>query len=225
MILNNTSQGKERLILELHEVRIIDFGQFKIKSGLISPYYLDLRLLVTYPYLLELVSDVIWEQIRLIPFDLIVGVPYAALPIATALSLRHNKPIIMVRKEQKDHGTGRLIEGVFHSGQHVVVIDDVVSDGASKLETIKPIEDQKLVVKDIVVLVDRGQGGPAILEEKGYHCRCITTMEEILEVLHKYNRISFDQYMQSRKFMYESYQPTVASNDARQKIAGKRAAR
>jgi len=224
MSLTGNAQGKERLILELHEVRIIDFGQFTLKSGLISPYYLDLRLLVTFPYLLELVSDVIWEQIRLIPFDLIVGVPYAALPIATALSLRHNKPIIMVRKERKDYGKGKMIEGVFHDGQHVILIDDVISDGASKLETIKPIEEQHLVVKDVVVLVDRGQGGPATLEAKGYRCRSITTMEEILEVLHRYNRITFDQYMQSRKFMYESYQlqPSVSS---KQKTVGKRASK
>src|SRR3989344_6407535 len=102
---------KGKLILELHEVRIIDFGKFRLKSGLISPYYLDLRLLVTFPTLLEFVSDVIWDRVRLIPFDLVVGVPYAALPIATALSIKRNKPLIMVRKERKDYGKGKMIEG------------------------------------------------------------------------------------------------------------------
>lgn len=192
---------KERLILELHDVRIIDFGQFKLKSGLISPYYLDLRLLVTFPYLLEQVSDVIWEKIRLIPFDLIVGVPYAALPIATAVSLRHNKPIIMVRKERKDYGKGKLIEGIYHKGQHVLLIDDVISDGASKLETIKPIEEAELVVNDMIVLVDRGQGGPQTLQEKGYRCHSITNMEEILNVLYRFNRITKNQYGEAKRFM------------------------
>ena len=209
-------QAKERLILELHEVRIIDFGQFKLKSGLLSPYYLDLRLLVTFPYLLELVSDVIWEKIRLLTFDLIAGVPYAALPISTALSLRHNKPIIMVRKERKDYGKGKLIEGIYHDGQHVLLIDDVISDGVSKLETIKPIEEEHLVVNDVIVLVDRGQGGPAMLESHGYHCHSITTMGEILEVLHKNNRITFDQYIDARKFMLDS-QKVAASVDVKDK--------
>ena len=173
---------KEKLILELHQVRIIDFGKFKLKSGLISPYYLDLRLLVTFPSLLESVSDVIWEQIRLIPFDLIVGVPYAALPIASALSLKRNKPLIMVRKEKKEHGKGKMIEGIYHTGQYVLLIDDVISDGASKIETIKPLEEAKLVVKDVVVVVDRGQGGVSTLAAHGYRCHSITSTEEILEV-------------------------------------------
>ena len=195
---------KERLILELHEVRIIDFGSFKLKSGLISPYYIDLRLLVTYPYLLELVSESIWERIRLIPFDLVVGVPYAALPIATTISIRHNKPLLLVRKEKKDYGKGKMIEGVYHAGQHILLIDDVISDGASKIETIKPIEDEKLVVKDVVVVIDRGQGGPQMLEDRGYHCHSITSIEDILDTLHKHKRISWDQLIDARHFMIES---------------------
>lgn len=194
----------ERLILELHEVHIIDFGSFKLKSGLISPYYNDLRLLVTYPYLLELVSQTIWERIRLIPFDILVGIPYAALPIATALSIRYNKPLLLVRKEKKEHGKGKMVEGVYHDGQHVLLIDDVISDGASKLETMRPIEEANLIVKDIVVVIDRGQGGPKMLEGRGYRCHSITTMEQILEVLHKHNRISWDQLIDSRRFMIES---------------------
>lgn len=202
--------AKENLILDLHEVRIIDFGKFKLKSGLISPYYLDLRLLVTFPHLLEEVSELIWERIRLIPFDLIVGVPYAALPIATALSLRHNRPLIMVRKERKEHGKGKMIEGMYHKGQHVLLIDDVISDGASKLETIEPLEEEDLIVKDIVVLVDRGQGGVKTIVDKGYRCHCITSTEEIMDVLHRHERISWDQLIDVRKFMIDSQKPTVA---------------
>jgi len=72
--------SKERLILELFRIKAIEFGRFKLKSGAISPYYLDLRLLVSYPYLLEVVADVFWEELRLMQFDLLVGVPYAAIP-------------------------------------------------------------------------------------------------------------------------------------------------
>ncbi len=197
----------ERLILELHEVKIIDFGKFKLKSGLISPYYVDLRLLVTYPYLLEFVSEVIWERIRLVPFDLVVGVPYAALPIATAISIRYNKPLLLVRKERKEYGKGKMIEGIYHKAQHVLLIDDVISDGASKLETIKPIEAEELVVKNVVVVIDRGQGGPHTLSKHGYHCQSITTMEEILEVLHRHHRINWDQLIEARQFMIGSIKP------------------
>ncbi len=198
------SQAKERLILELHEVGIIDFGKFKLKSGLISPYYIDLRLLVTFPHLLELVSDVLWEKIRLKPLDLIAGVPYAALPIATAISLRYNRPLIFLRKEKKNYGKGKLIEGIFHKGQHVVIIDDVISDGASKFETITPIEEVGLKVSQIVVLLDRGQGGVQTVQEKGYQCVAITNMDEVLEVLYKHGRITYDQLSECQKFIIQT---------------------
>lgn len=205
------SRATERMILELYEIRAVDFGQFKLKSGLLSPYYMDLRLLVSFPHLLQLVSDVMWERLRLIPFDLLVGVPYAALPIATAISLRHNRPIIFVRKERKDHGKGKLIEGIYHKGQHVVMIDDVIADGASKLETIKPLEKENLIVNDVIVLLDRGQGGPEILKAEGYRCHTITTMDEILQVLYKHNRISRDQLTECRRFMKKVKKMSKAS--------------
>ncbi len=211
MSLLSDLNNKERMILELREVKAIDFGQFKLKSGLLSPYYMDLRLLVSYPHLLQVISEVMWEKLRLIPFDLIVGVPYAALPIATAISLTHNRPIIYARKERKEHGKGKLIEGVFHKGQHVVVIDDVITDGASKIEVIKPLEDEGLVVNDVIVLVDRGQGGPQRIREAGYNCHTITDMKEILEILYKHKRISREQLTESRKFMKQTYKTAVNS--------------
>ncbi|MBI5126999.1 orotate phosphoribosyltransferase [Candidatus Roizmanbacteria bacterium] len=195
------SKMKEKMILDLHEVRIIDFGQFKLKSGIMSPYYIDLRLLVTFPHLLELVSDVLWEKIRLKPFDLIAGIPYAALPMSTAISLRYNRPMIFLRKEQKAYGKGKMIEGIYHKGQHVVIIDDVISDGASKFETIKPIEEVGLEISQVVVLLDRGQGGPQTVRDKGYDCVAITNMEEVLEVLYKHGRINYEQLAECQKFI------------------------
>ncbi|MCL4363913.1 orotate phosphoribosyltransferase [Patescibacteria group bacterium] len=215
------SKMKEKMILDLHEVRIIDFGQFKLKSGIMSPYYIDLRMLVTFPHLLELVSDVLWEKIRLKPFDLIAGVPYAALPISTAISLRYNRPLIFMRKEAKDYGKKKLIEGVYHKGQYVVVIDDVISDGASKFETIKPIEDVGLVVSQVVVLLDRGQGGVQAVQKKGYHCIAITNMEEVLEVLYRHGRISYEQLTECQKFIIKTSSNVESKNSQKQKIASK----
>lgn len=210
------SKMKERMILELHEVHIIDFGQFRLKSGLLSPYYIDLRLLVTFPHLLELVSDVLWEKIRLKPFDLIVGIPYAALPIATAISLRYNRPLIFMRKEKKDYGKGKMIEGIYHKGQYAVIVDDVISDGASKFETIKPLEEANLVVSQVVVLLDRGQGGPQTLINSGYHCTTITNMEEVLNVLHKYGRITHEQLLECQIFMMQTSknQPIITGKNS-----------
>ncbi len=195
------SRAKEQMILELHEVHAIDFGKFKLKSGVLSPFYIDLRLLVSYPQLLELIADVLWQKLKLVSFDLLAGVPYAAVPMTTAISLRYNRPQIFVRKERKDHGKGKLIEGIFHKGQYVAIIDDVITDGASKFEVIKPLEEEGLVISQIVILLDRGAGGPFALEDAGYRCLSITTMSEVLDILMKNGRISTDQYQECKRFM------------------------
>src|SRR3989344_5036593 len=130
---------KNQLILDLYTIKAIKFGEFKLKSGILSPYYLDLRVLVSYPYILQLVSDVLWEKMRVLYFDVVVGVPYTAIPIATTIGLKHEQSMIFVRKERKDYGTKKLIEGEYHKGQKAIIVDDVITNGESKLLTIKPL--------------------------------------------------------------------------------------
>ena len=187
--MTNTSL-KEQLILDLFEINAIKFGEFKLKSGIISPFYFDLRLLVSYPYLLELIADVFWEKLRTIYFDVIVGVPYTAIPIATAICMKQNQSMVMVRKERKEHGTKKMIEGYFHEGQYAIVVDDVITNGESKLLTIEPLEKEELIVKDIIVLLDRGQGGPELMTKHGYRCHSIIHVNEIFEALLRFKKIT-----------------------------------
>lgn len=192
---------KEKIILDLFKIGAIKFGSFKLKSGLISPYYLDLRFLCSHPKILKKIAATYAQVLKKIKFNLIVGIPYTAIPISTAITLSCQWPMIFIRKEAKNHGIQRPIEGEYKRGQKAVIIDDVISDGASKMETIEPLENNGLKVKDIIVLLDRGQGGPENLERKGYRCHSIFTMKEVVKILRENGKITERQVKRAEKFM------------------------
>jgi len=180
----------EELALALHEAGCVQSGQFKLKSGLISPIYVDLRLLVSQPRLLRRVGEVLAERAQTFKFDVLAAIPYAALPIGVAVSLALDVPLIYPRKEVKDYGTERSVEGAFERGQTVLLIDDLITRGHSKLEAIAPLEAAGLNVKDILVLVDREQGGVEELDAHGYAVHAVMTLTQILDALEEAGKLT-----------------------------------
>jgi uridine monophosphate synthetase len=191
----------KKIVFKLHEIGAVKFGEFKLKSGILSPIYIDLRLLISYPELLKEVAELFWQKIKDLKFDLIIGVPYTALPIATAVSLEEKIPMIIRRKEVKDYGTKKAIEGVYKQGQKCLVIEDLVTSGASVFETIEPLEKEGLKVSDIIVLIDREQGGKKHIEEKGYHLHSLLTISQVLEILVEKNKIDQAMYQKTINFI------------------------
>lgn len=194
--------SNESLITSLYQIGVIQFGEFTLKSGQTSSIYINLRKIISYPDILRAVAKAMWDITRDCEYDLICGVPYTALPIATCISLEHNIPMIMRRKEKKDYGTKQMIEGEYHGGQYCLVVEDIVTSGASIMETTADLEKVDIQVRDVVALIDREQGGREILNRK-YQFHSILTLSDILKSLLKSNSLNLTEKKIVEKLLME----------------------
>jgi len=170
-------QALAQVLLQTGCVR---FGHFTLRSGQHSSVYLDLRRLVSYPAQLARVAAAYLPILRQLTFQRLAGLPYAALPIATAIALHGGWPLIYPRREAKDYGTGATIEGEFAPGEKVVIIDDVATTGGTKLEAIDKLRGAGLMVNDVVVLVDREGGAKEALAKQGIHLHAVARLSQLL---------------------------------------------
>lgn len=189
---------------ELLAAGCIKFGDFILKSGLKSPIYIDLRRIISFPKLLEQIAAAYLPVLRPLSFDRLAGLPYAAIPIATAISLAGNYPMIYPRKEIKTYGTKAEIEGEFHAGETALVIDDLATTGGSKFEAIEKLTGAGLIVKDIVVLVDRQSGAKESLEQAGYSMYSVFTITQLLDHWEETGKVSKDKIEATREFLKRS---------------------
>lgn len=196
--------SKESIALELFNIGAVKFGEFKIKSGMISPYYLDIKCITSKPKLLRDIAETMWESIPNKNWELVCGVPYTALPIATVMSVDHEVPMVIRRKEAKGYGTNKIIDGIYQPGQSVLVVEDVITSGASIMETIAPLEEVGLKPQEIVILINREQGGKARLESAGYKVNQVMSVFELLEILENNEKITTETGQMVRTFITEN---------------------
>ncbi len=185
----------------LLEAGCVRFGQFTLKSGLQSPIYLDLRLLVGHPRLLQQVASAYLPVLRRLSFDRLAALPYAALPIVTAICLQSGWALVYPRKESKAYGTRASVEGVFLPGERVAVVDDLATTGGSKFEAIEKLAAAGLQVQDVVVLIDRQSGAAQALAAKGFRLHTVFTLTQLLDYWEVTGKVPMEQIEAARQFL------------------------
>ena len=193
--------ANQQLATSLLQTGCVKFGQFKLKSGLMSPIYMDLRQLVSHPKVLAQVAAAYAPLLDGLSFDRLAALPYAALPIGTAISLNMGLPLIYPRKEAKAYGTKADIEGAFAEGETAVVIDDLTTTGDSKFEAIEKLTGAGLKVTDVVVLIDRQSGAKEAMAARGVALHAVVTLSQLLDEYERSNLVPAEQIAQAREFL------------------------
>ena len=171
----------------LYKNNIIRFGNFTLASGKNSSYYVDLRLIPSYPHqfrkMIKNLQNLIVEKTGLDDFDCLASVPTGGLVVTSALAIEIVKPLIYVRSKPKEHGTTKSIEGKISAGMKVVMVDDVMTTGTSVLNGINQLKEAGLLVSDLYVIINRLEGGDKALNDIGVQTHQLTDILEITDIL------------------------------------------
>ena len=201
---NGLTKAQQNLSLQLFEIGAVKFGSFKLKlhdthpKAPLSPIYIDLRVLRRTPAAKDAAIKVYEELVRPLKFDLIADIPTAATPLASSLSDKLKVGMITPRADKKTHGSGAKVDGMLKSdkGKLAVLIDDLVTRADSKLEAAKTLRDSGVRVKDVVVLIDREQGGATEMKKMDLNLHAAFTMHQMLDYFLDINRLSKKEYDQ-----------------------------
>jgi orotate phosphoribosyltransferase len=170
---------KDALIQHLKECGAIKFGRFVLTSGAISDYYIDIKKASTEPKILKLIAQQMSDYVK--GYDLLAGMELGAVPLVVALSLETEIPYVIIRKEKREHGTGKQIEGGDVAGKNVLIIEDVTTSGGSVVKSIQILRENNAEVEKVLVVVDRENGAREVLQKLEVEFIPLVTVSDILK--------------------------------------------
>ncbi len=189
---------KEEMAKILTNIDAVKFGLFKLSSGKVSPYYVDLRIVPSFPDaykdICEFYIETINHQIGVKNFDRVTGVPVAGIPFASQVAYLLKKPFIYVRKGAKLHGRERRVEGILVSGDKVLLVDDLVTTGLTLKEAADSVRAEGGVVTDAVAFLDREEGGGELLEKASVNLHPLLKISEIAKALYDMGTIDEENF-------------------------------
>lgn len=193
---------KQKIAETFTESNLLRFGKFTIKSGLVTPFYIDLRKAQSHPEAFHAIIDAYSEMLAdSNPSSLLAGIPEAATPFAAVVGYKLERILIQPRKVVKEHGTKSSVEGDFNEGDRVILLDDLITKGDSKLEAIKQVEAAGLIVDKLVILIDREQGGCELIRDAGYTIESVFTVSELMGQLLDLGKIDQKQFDEAIAFV------------------------
>lgn len=176
----------------------LQFGIFKLTSGKMSPYYVDLRIIPSFPKVFrricEIYLELVKEDVGLDAFDRIAGIPTAGIPFASVIANQAEKPFLYIREEAKAHGRERSVEGILMPGERVLIIDDLITTGKSILKAARILRGEGAVVENALVLLDREEGGANALAKEGIRLSSLMSITEAARILYARSIISEENY-------------------------------
>lgn len=178
----------------LAKADVVKFGEFTLVSGDKSPIYVDLRALPSHPESFDVITTGLAEAVKESGATVIAGMETAGIPLAAAIAIKIKKPMAYVRKKTKDYGTKSRIEGIIKKEDKVILVDDLMTKGTSKLDFIEAVKETGATVTDLAIVLDREQGGSEAMKELGINLRRLVTLKELLSYLFNKKKITKEQY-------------------------------
>lgn len=200
-----SDETKTKIASVFFDSKLLSFGEFTLKSGIVSPFYIDLRKAQSHPEAFHAIVEAYGEMIQDADGSiLLAGIPEAATPFAAAVGYKLKRVLVQPRKVVKDHGAKNSVEGDFQQGDSVILLDDLITKGDSKVEAIKQVEAAGLKIEKLVILIDREQGGVQMIQKSGYKMEAAFTITELMDMLLSLNKISKDQHQKIIDFIRQN---------------------